>query len=63
MTEIKFNGKEDCILEIIHNLPRNSKAIRNNGKSITIPTSKGARDVYIGDVVIVDGENVSIIEK
>jgi hypothetical protein len=49
-------------LEIIHALPGATKAIRASGKSITIPTSKGARQVFIGDTVIIEGENVRVEE-
>ncbi|MFA5305969.1 MAG: hypothetical protein WC365_00830 [Candidatus Babeliales bacterium] len=58
--KIKFTGTEDNILEIINALPGKAKAIKACGKSITIPTSKGAKQVFVGDVVVVEGENVRV---
>ena len=61
--KIIYNGKEDCILEIINNLPGETKSVRKYGNSIIIPTIKGADQVFVGDTVVIDGDKVSIIEK
>jgi hypothetical protein len=60
---IKYDCKQETILKILSLLPSSSKAIRTCGTSIIIPTSKGARQVYKGDTIIIDGENITIIEK
>jgi hypothetical protein len=60
--QIKFNGSEDNVLEILSQLPSNSKAIRRFGNSIIIPTDKGAKQVYIGDTVIINNTAVEVLE-
>lgn len=62
MKEIKFDGTQRSILKILHNLPEGSKWVCRNGKSITIPTSEGPRQVWKGEIVTIDGENVKVIE-
>jgi hypothetical protein len=61
--QIKFDGSEENILEILAQLPSKSKIIRRIGNSIIIPTDKGAKQVYKGDAVVIDGEMVTVIEK
>jgi hypothetical protein len=61
--EIQFTGSENNILKILENLPSKSKTIRRIGNSIIIPTCKGAKQIYKGDAVVIDGEMVTVIEK
>ncbi len=60
--KIKFTGTEASILEILHALPGNAKAIKASGKSITIPTSRGTKQVFVGDTVVIE-ENVRVEER
>lgn len=49
--EVIFDGTEESVLKIMELLPWGNKAIISRGKAITIPTGKGAKDVYMGDAV------------
>lgn len=62
MEKVIFDGTEESILKIIEILPWGNKAIRRRGNAITIPTSKGAKDVYIGDTVFIK-EGISYVER
>lgn len=59
-TEIKYRGKEADILKIMDCLK--TKLIRKNGRAIIIPTEYGAKEFYVGDTIIFDGENVFLKE-
>lgn len=61
--KIKFDGSEKSVVEIINNLPGESKCIRTEGNSITIPTPFGAKQVFIDEIVVIENEVVSVIEK
>jgi hypothetical protein len=63
MKQIKYTGKEDCVIEILDNLPSHTNAVRRLGESIVIPTRNGAKQVFVGDTVVIVGENITIIEK
>ena len=63
MKQIKYTGKEDCVIEILDSLPNHTNAVRRIGKSIIIPTQNGAKQAFAGDTVVIDGENIMIIEE
>lgn len=58
--DIKYDGKQETILKILSALPGSVKSIRTCGKSIIIPTACGARQIYKGDIVTIEGENVTV---
>lgn len=60
--KIKYTGTQANIQKIIDNLPGKTKAIRSLDKTIIIPTSKGAKQIFKGDIIVIDNENVSVIE-
>ena len=62
MEKIIFDGTEESTLKIMNILPWGNKAIRARGNTITIPTSKGAKDMYIGDAVF-EKEGVMYVER
>lgn len=62
MGKVIFDGTEESILKIMEILPVGNKAIRCRGNAITIPTSHGAKDVYIGDAVFIK-DGISYVER
>lgn len=62
MKKIIFDGTEESVLKIMDILPWGNKAVRSRGRAITIPTSKGAKDVYIGDAVF-EKEGIIYVER
>jgi transcription elongation factor len=62
MQKVTFDGTQQSVLDILAILPGDCKAIRTHGKSITIPTSRGAKDVYKGDMVTVNAGIVKVEE-
>ena len=60
---IIFDGSEKSILEIIKNLPdSHGKVIIDRGNSIQLATDEGAKQVWIGDSVVIKGDSVKVIE-
>ena len=57
--KIKYDGTEGSILKIIEHLPGDTKWVRREGKSITIP----AGQIFEGESVIIENNKVRIIEK
>jgi len=63
VVRIIFDGSEKSILEIIKNLPdSHGKAIIARGNSIQLATDEGAKQVWIGDSVVIKGDSVKVIE-
>lgn len=62
MEKVTFDGTEESILKIMEILPVGNKAIRCRGNAITIPTSHGAKDVYLGDAVFIE-DGISYVER
>lgn len=63
IVKIIFDGSEKSILEIIKNLPdSHGKAIIARGNSIQLATDEGAKQVWIGDSVVIKGDSVKVIE-
>jgi len=63
VVKIIFDGSEKSILEIIKNLPdSHGKAIIDRGNSIQLATDEGAKQVWIGDSVVIKGDSVKVIE-
>lgn len=60
MVEITFDGTESSILKLIEHLPDGRRWVKRDGNSITIPTLDGAKQVFKGDMVVVDGLHISI---
>ena len=64
IVKIVFDGSEKSILEIIDNLPDDhGKAIIARGNSIQLATDEGAKQVWIGDSVVIEGDSVKVIEN
>ena len=56
---ITFDGSEKSVLEIINNLPdSHGKAVITRGNSIQLATDEGARQIWIGGSVIIEGDSV-----
>jgi hypothetical protein len=62
MKKVISDSTQQSVLDILAILPGDCKAIRTYGKSITIPTHTGAKDVYKGDVVTVCSGMVQVEE-
>ncbi|HZJ99771.1 MAG TPA: hypothetical protein VFC79_07180 [Tissierellaceae bacterium] len=60
--KIIFNGSEESILKILDNLPRDY-AIISRDSSIQLSTDDGAKQVWIGDIVVIEGDSVTVIEN
>ncbi|SDZ18987.1 hypothetical protein [Tindallia californiensis] len=59
MVEITFDGTEKSILKIIENLrSTDATAFICRGNSIQFGTPNGAKQVFIGDTVVIEEENV-----
>lgn len=64
IVNIVFDGSEKSILEIINNLPEShGKAIIFRGNSIQLATDEGAKQVWIGDSVVIENDSVKVIEN
>lgn len=62
--KIIFNGSEESILKILDNLPDDhGKAIIVRGNSMQLSTDTGVKQVWIGDIVVIEGDSVTVIEK
>ncbi len=62
---ITYTGKEEEVFQILNYLPSReggAVAIQAEKGSITIPTPHGARQVFKGDTVIIDGDFVRVEE-
>ena len=59
--KIYFDGKESTIIKITANLPRTgTTAVICRGNSIQFGTPDGAKQVFIGDTVVIEGDSVTI---
>ena len=59
---IYFDGKESTIIKIISNMPNkgSATAVVCRGNSIQFATPEGAKQAFIGDTIVIDGDKVTV---